>query len=133
MNTAKKTAKPAAWTGTIDDYLTAPAATGTATLEPPPVAVAPSVHTSEPAPEAQPPRAARGADIPTAGTRFFTLAEVADTLRITTRTVYNIIKEGRLDTFILGGKNVVTEAELNRYLKWVYDNQSEQGAHKRRK
>ena len=48
--------------------------------------------------------------------RFLTVAEVADTLRVSTMTVYRLIKAGDLAAVRVGKSYRLTEDEVDRYL-----------------
>jgi excisionase family DNA binding protein len=48
--------------------------------------------------------------------RFLTVAEVAETLRVSTMTVYRLIKSGELRAVRVGKSYRLTEEDLDRYL-----------------
>ena len=48
--------------------------------------------------------------------RFLTVAEVADTLRVSTMTVYRLIKAGDLPAVRVGKSYRLTEEDVDRYL-----------------
>jgi excisionase family DNA binding protein len=48
--------------------------------------------------------------------RFLTVAEVADTLRVSTMTVYRLIKSGELKAVRVGKSYRLTEDDLDQYL-----------------
>ena len=48
--------------------------------------------------------------------RFLTVAEVADTLRVSTMTVYRLIKSGDLRAVRVGKSYRLTEDDVDRYL-----------------
>jgi excisionase family DNA binding protein len=50
------------------------------------------------------------------GKKLYTLEDVAQRLEVTTRTVHNFVKDGRISTIPMGALRRVTEAELNRIL-----------------
>ncbi len=51
-----------------------------------------------------------------AGDRLLTVAEVAATMRVSTMTVYRLIKSGEMAALRVGKNYRVREAELDRYL-----------------
>ncbi len=50
------------------------------------------------------------------GGRLLTVAEVADTLRVSSMTVYRMIKAGELRAIRVGKHYRVRESDVNRYL-----------------
>ncbi|MCB1250175.1 MAG: helix-turn-helix domain-containing protein [Acidimicrobiales bacterium] len=48
--------------------------------------------------------------------RFLTVAEVATSLRVSTMTVYRLIKAGELSSVRVGRSYRIPEGELDRYL-----------------
>ncbi len=52
--------------------------------------------------------------------RFLTVAEVASLLRISTMTVYRLIKAGDLPALRIGRSYRVTEDDVDRYLSAKY-------------
>ncbi len=50
------------------------------------------------------------------GGRLLTVAEVADTLRVSSMTVYRMIKSGELRAIRVGKNYRVRESDVNRYL-----------------
>jgi excisionase family DNA binding protein len=55
-----------------------------------------------------------------ARSRFLTAAEVADHLRVSTMTVYRLIRSGDLPAVRVGRSYRVAEADLDRYLGGRY-------------
>ena len=55
-----------------------------------------------------------------AGARFLTAAEVAGTLRVSTMTVYRLIKAGDLPAVRVGKSYRVREDDVDRYLASRY-------------
>lgn len=49
--------------------------------------------------------------------KFYTPEEIASTLKVTRKTVYNWIQEGRLKAVRAGHFWRIAESELNRFLK----------------
>lgn len=49
-------------------------------------------------------------------TKIYTIEEVVEILKVTRRTVYNYLKEGKLNAVKLGRSWRVTEEELNRFI-----------------
>lgn len=49
-------------------------------------------------------------------TKIYTLGEVMELLKVTRRTLYNHINEGKLDAFKVGDRWRVTEESLRKYL-----------------
>lgn len=54
------------------------------------------------------------------GARFLTVAEVAGQLRVSTMTVYRLIKAGQLAAVRVGKSYRVREADVDRYLASTY-------------
>ena len=52
--------------------------------------------------------------------RFLTVAEVADTLRVSTMTVYRLIKGGHLGAVRVGKSYRIPEDEVDRFLASRY-------------
>ena len=60
--------------------------------------------------------------------KIYTLGEIMELLKVTRRTLYNHINEGKLDAFKVGDRWRVTEESLKKYLtqnvtkseKWVF-------------
>ncbi len=52
--------------------------------------------------------------------RFLTVAEVADLLRVSSMTVYRLIKDGELPAVRVGKSYRVREDDLDRYLSKQY-------------
>jgi excisionase family DNA binding protein len=52
--------------------------------------------------------------------RFLTVAEVASLLRVSTMTVYRLIKAGELPAARVGKSFRLTEADVDRYLSRSY-------------
>lgn len=48
---------------------------------------------------------------------LFTVSEVADKLKLTTKTIYTLIKEGKITAITFGGAIRITSNELERLLK----------------
>ncbi len=55
-----------------------------------------------------------------AGARFLTVSEVADTLRVSTMTVYRLIKGGQLPAVRVGKAYRVREDDIDEYLARSY-------------
>jgi excisionase family DNA binding protein len=55
-----------------------------------------------------------------AGSRFLTVAEVADLLRVSSMTVYRLIKAGELAAVRVGKSYRVREADVDAYLEARY-------------
>ena len=53
-------------------------------------------------------------------TRFMTVAEVAQLMRVTTMTVYRLIKAGELPSVRVGKSYRIREDDLDRYLATRY-------------
>ena len=45
------------------------------------------------------------------------MREVSEILKVTERTLYNYIKEGRLKVQKIGGKWIITEENLRKFIK----------------
>ena len=52
--------------------------------------------------------------------RFLTVAEVADTMRVSTMTVYRLIKAGELPATRVGKSYRLSEDDVDRYLAKSY-------------
>ncbi|WP_353477900.1 helix-turn-helix domain-containing protein [Parasutterella secunda] len=48
--------------------------------------------------------------------KIYTLGEIMELLKVTRRTLYNHINEGKLDAFKVGDRWRVTEESLKKYL-----------------
>ncbi|MCF7740958.1 MAG: helix-turn-helix domain-containing protein [Candidatus Marinimicrobia bacterium] len=48
---------------------------------------------------------------------FLTVKQVADTLQVTTRTIFNYFKSGYLKKIKLKGKNLIRKSEFERFIK----------------
>ncbi len=48
---------------------------------------------------------------------YYTVPEVAETLRVSHMTVYRWIKDGKLGAYKLGGEFRITERDLNQFLE----------------
>ena len=59
---------------------------------------------------------AQGEDRRTLGGRLLTVAEVADVLRVSTMTVYRLIKNGEIAALRVGKSYRIAEPELQSYL-----------------
>jgi excisionase family DNA binding protein len=55
-----------------------------------------------------------------ARTRFLTVAEVAQILRVSTMTVYRLVKAGQLGSTRVGKSYRISEGDLDRYLASRY-------------
>ncbi len=55
-----------------------------------------------------------------ARTRFLTVAEVAQNLRVSTMTVYRLVKAGHLGATRIGKSYRISESDLDRYLASRY-------------
>jgi excisionase family DNA binding protein len=53
-------------------------------------------------------------------TRFVTVAEVADLLRVSNMTVYRLVQSGQLPAVRVGRSYRIREADVNRYLAGQY-------------
>ena len=59
-------------------------------------------------------------DLPSTSTRFLTVAEVAAQLRVSTMTVYRLLKAGQLASVRVGKSYRVREDDVDRYLASTY-------------
>jgi excisionase family DNA binding protein len=50
-------------------------------------------------------------------TKIYTIEEVVEILKVTRRSVYNYLKDGKLNAVKLGRSWRVTEEELDRFIK----------------
>jgi excisionase family DNA binding protein len=49
--------------------------------------------------------------------KIYSMREVSEILKVTERTLYNYIKEGRLKVQKIGGKWIITEENLRKFIK----------------
>ena len=49
--------------------------------------------------------------------KLLTTKEVANTLRVTTRTIHNYLNAGKIKGIKLGGKILIRESELDKFIK----------------
>lgn len=47
---------------------------------------------------------------------FLTIKQVAKTLKVTPRTIFNYIKSGQINKIKLAGKNLIRKSELERFI-----------------
>ena len=59
-------------------------------------------------------------DLPSTSTRYLTVAEVAAQLRVSTMTVYRLLKAGQLASVRVGKSYRVREDDVDRYLASTY-------------
>ena len=57
---------------------------------------------------------------PPARSRFLTVAEVADQMRVSTMTVYRLIKAGEIGAVRVGKSYRISEDDMDRYLASRY-------------
>ena len=49
--------------------------------------------------------------------KIYSMREVSEILKVTERTLYNYIKEGRVKVQKIGGKWIITEENLRKFIK----------------